>query len=282
MSCESKQGVRVIWTLPECEEIKAMRSNDKVVDMSGPWAAERQRLSRQADRQRESLAMLSEDLVLFEKLFLCVQLDPVSGNREEMPWSESRFGKWPCLNGEWVPFADLEAALTWLRAPSVTDPQIAKIYGGLQSFQHWQFLSPILSLLPGNTLLMRELDSRRTECPRWMVLWLSLASQSQRWGYMDAQAIRQFKPKAGRMFMLGEWFEFWKRQPFPWVAMPQILAHNVAWLRSRTAAIEKSSTKSLAKRTRPVQIDDDDIYGTLANWFPSGSGEDDDLRELDK
>ncbi len=72
----------------------------------------------------------------------------------------------------------------------------------------------------------------------------------------------------------------WKEQQFPWVAMPEAVAKNVAWLRSRTAAIEKSSSKTRAKRARTVQIDDDGIYGTLANWFPSGSGEDDDLREL--
>jgi len=199
---KAKPGFHAVLLASAWAEASRMGRNDKVVDMSGPWAAERRQadmqreslamlsedpllLEKQAGMQRESLAMLSEDLVLFRKLFLCVQLDPVAGNRTKMPWNETN--EWP---RGWAPFDDLAAALTWLRAPSVTDPQIAKIYGGRQSFREWQIFNPILSRLPGNALLMRELHLRQTKCPKWMELWIEGHPHKERWWYMDAERIR--------------------------------------------------------------------------------------------
>ncbi len=66
MSCESKQGVRVIWTLPRQGEIYAMLSNDR--DTAAPsvtWNAINAMLEAEAQehfqRRREFAAMKSHD-----------------------------------------------------------------------------------------------------------------------------------------------------------------------------------------------------------------------------
>ena len=83
---ESKTGLHLVCLLHRAAEIVAMWSNDKYVDQPEMTFNElcrieeqlrRERLlSQQQEQYRESRAMLGEDWVMIEKIFLKVQLYP--------------------------------------------------------------------------------------------------------------------------------------------------------------------------------------------------------------
>jgi len=287
---EAKTGFHVVLLLHKSAEISAMTSNDKFVDMSGPWEADRQLLSQQANMQRERDAMFAEDLVLFEKLFLCVQMDPVGGRRRDLPWKEDyRWGN-PCLFmgmecqwqpwDDWIPFETLDAALAWLRAPTVHDHHIRKIYGGGRS--------RLLELLPGTGVLMKERQARKVAHPSYMPLTRCSGAEvheidkRKTWGYQSAAEMRGLGPQT--LTLSGEHLVFWRQLSFPWVDMPGVLAKTIDWLRSRTAVLD-AMRQAEAARENPLRRrarNDDGIQNTLAMAFQTGSdcSEDDDMRGL--
>jgi len=285
----SRSDLHVVAVPSHRMEHAAMESNDKLVDMSGPWAAERRLLRQEADRRRESLAMFSEDYVLFEKLFLCVQMDPVGGRTRMLPWTENytwgdpSMGDAYCPWGKkWLPFEKLEAALDWLRAPAMQDPHICKIFG------HGR--SRLLELLPGTAALMQELRERKQRNPKCMLLIKKMGGE---WCYLSVPELRELGPPTltPSMFRSGriprafeeeqakEPFVFWKQQPFPWVQMPEPIAKTIDWLRPRVAR-EAETVRKPAPTVRAV--DDDGIYNTLAMAIQTGSdcSEDDGMRGL--
>ena len=230
---DSKTGLHAVALLHRAGEISAMWSNDKHVGQpeltfqqlcaqEQEWRQRRLR-AEEAERTRELEAMLCEDYVLFEKVFMVVQLDPVGGCNSVLNLRA---------------FDDLAMALEWLRAPSMQDDAI-RMFGKDLAF--WWRSSPSFmegpgfllqfSKLPSTAELRRELQARRAESPRAMMLYRRLTGTAGRWSYLDAQGRASLGPRT--ILAVGEWFTFWEAQPFPWVEMPPMFVNVINFLRSR-------------------------------------------------
>jgi hypothetical protein len=228
--CESKTGLHLVCLLHRAAEISAMWSNDKYVDQPEltleqlcqveEQKAREKLLSQERERKRECQAMLCEDYVMFEKVFLKVQLDPMGYLN---PFQNERA------------FSDLAAGLTWLRAPSMRDDGILRLVVQTDSMS-WK--------LPITSELKNELSARRAESPRWMWLYKGDADGA-RWKYSDARERATWGPS---MFWsdlrdLHGWQTSWSQTPFPWVEMPAAMDSTIRLLRSRSMALTEDESR---------------------------------------
>jgi len=241
---ESKTGLHVVALLHRSAEISAMWSNDKYVEQpeltfkqllaqEQEWRQCRWR-RQEAERTRELEAMMCEDYVVFEKVFMVVQLDPLGRN-----------SMWPQQRA----FDDLAAALEWLRAPSMQDDAIRRY---MQALASWgtsvsgepedgcaqpPLLESTWTQLPITAELRTELLARQTESPRHMMLYRSPYWNPCLWSYLDAQERAIHITPSPTYRLRGELVINWEAQPFPWVEMPRMLQNVINFLRSRGSYI---------------------------------------------
>jgi len=242
----SRTGLHPVVLLHRAAEISAMSSNDKYAEQpeltlqqlyrqEEEWRQSRW-LTQEKERTRELDAMLCEDYVVFEKIFMVVQLDPVGGHNQVTKLRA---------------FDDLAMALEWLRAPCMKDDAIRRF---LKDLAYWEN-SPerpdrtVLEFkkLPVTGDLMRELWARREESPQWMMLYRKLCTAP--WSYFDAQLRLSLGPRT--LFTCGETFTAWESQRFPWVEMPLMLQKAINFQRSRIP-ISKEEQRIQALAWKPT------------------------------
>ena len=239
-----------------------MWSNDKYVDQPELTFKELCRIEEQlregrllAQRQeehRESRAMLCEDWVMIEKIFLKVQLDPLGGFGDRL------------INS--VAFGDLAAGLTWLRAPSMSDEGILRLVNlptPSESAGSSLAALPIHWKLPKTSDLQKELWLRRAEDPR--CLWLYVHTQRPGWWrYVSKRERIDWGPakiwikrrdgeswvENGALHKRG-WKTMWFAKPFPWVEMTGAMDGTTRLLRSRAMAVTEDQRKLMMPAWRP-------------------------------
>ena len=128
-------------------------------------------------------------------VFLVVQLDPMGAENVS------------CIRA----FADIAPALEWLRAPSMRDRNVQKFLAALALWGPDFYRRPgehllSFSKLPITAELKREVQVRRAESPRWMMLYRN--SIVKEWRYKDARGRASLGPRT--IFACGESFKFWE------------------------------------------------------------------------
>ena len=171
--------------------------------------------------------MLCEDYVVFEKVFMVVQLDPVGGGSTDPLHLRA--------------FDELAMALAWLRAPSMQDDGIRRYLKELAASGPFGapfslgdlpgFKRGTSHLLPITAELSRELQARRAESPRAMMLYRGPHWIPCLWRYLDAQRRASLGPRTFEHW--GQSTTCWEAQAFPWVEMPPMLQNVINVLRSR-------------------------------------------------